>query len=53
MDLDKPISIRYRSQELEELETLSTSCECVSNRSGRINAAANLLEASVAERTGN
>jgi len=52
MDLDKPISIRYKSQELEELEE-SFNIMRVRLRTalGELNEAANLLEARVAERT--
>jgi two-component system NtrC family sensor kinase len=52
MDLDNPISIRYKSQELEELEE-SFNIMRVRLRTalGELNEAANLLEARVAERT--
>jgi len=52
MDLDKPIAIRYKSQELEELEE-SFNIMRVRLRTalGELNEAANLLEARVAERT--
>ena len=52
MDLDKPISIRYKSQELEELEeSFNIMRERLRRRLGELNEAANLLEARVAERT--
>jgi two-component system NtrC family sensor kinase len=52
MDLDKPITIRYKSQELEELEE-SFNIMRVRLRTalGDLNESANLLEARVAERS--
>jgi two-component system NtrC family sensor kinase len=52
MDLDKPISIRYKSLELEELEeSFNIMRERLRTALGELNEAANLLEARVAERT--
>ncbi|MGO8719772.1 MAG: sensor histidine kinase [Acidobacteriaceae bacterium] len=52
MDLDKPITIRYKSQELEELEeSFNIMRERLRSALGELNEAANLLEARVAERT--
>jgi two-component system, NtrC family, sensor kinase len=52
MDLDKPISIRYKSQELEELEeSFNIMRVRLKKALGELNEAANLLEARVAERT--
>jgi two-component system NtrC family sensor kinase len=52
MDLDKPISIRYKSRDLEDLEdSFNTMRERLRTALGELNEAANLLEARVAERT--
>jgi two-component system, NtrC family, sensor kinase len=52
MDLDKPITIRYKSLELEELEeSFNIMRERLRTALGELNVAANLLEARVAERT--
>jgi two-component system NtrC family sensor kinase len=52
MDLDKPISIRNKSRELEELEdSFNIMRERLKTALGELNEAANLLEARVAERT--
>jgi two-component system NtrC family sensor kinase len=52
MDLDKPISIRNKSQELAELEeSFNIMRERLRGAMGELNEAANLLEARVAERT--
>jgi two-component system NtrC family sensor kinase len=52
MDLDKPISIHHKSQELAELEeSFNIMRERLRGALGELNEAANLLEARVAERT--
>ena len=52
MDLDKPISIRYKSLELEQLEeSFNIMRERLRTALGELNDAADLLEARVAERT--
>jgi two-component system NtrC family sensor kinase len=52
MHLDQPISIRYKSSELEELEeSFNIMRERLRTALGELNEAANLLEARVAERT--
>ena len=52
MDLDKPIAIRNKSQELEELEeSFNIMRERLRSALGELNESANLLEARVAERT--
>jgi two-component system NtrC family sensor kinase len=52
MDLDKPISIHNKSQELEELEeSFNFMRKRLRSALGELNEAANLLEARVAERT--
>jgi len=52
MDLDKPIAIRNKSLELEELErSFNIMRERLRTALGELNEAANLLEARVAERT--
>lgn len=52
MDLDKPISIRNKSLELEELEeSFNLMRERLRTALGELNEAANLLEARVEERT--
>ncbi len=52
MDLDKPISIRNKSLELEELEaSFNIMRERLRTALGELNDAADLLEARVAERT--
>jgi two-component system NtrC family sensor kinase len=52
MDLDKPISIRNKSEELEDLEgSFNIMRERLRTALGELNEAANLLENRVAERT--
>jgi len=52
MDLDKPIAIRNKSQELQELEeSFNLMRERLRTALGELNEATNLLEARVAERT--